>query len=59
MRFIKLSEAELVTLQNGHKNGSNCQFRNRCQCLTFFHQGRIVSEPTPFFEVSKITKNQF
>ena len=55
MRFVKLTEAELITLQEGHKNGSNFQFRNRCQCLVFSHQGRTVSELAQFFEVSKIT----
>lgn len=55
MRFVKLSEAELVTLQEGHKNGKQFQFRNRCQCLVFSHQGRTVAELAQFFEVSKIT----
>jgi transposase len=55
MRFIKLSEAELLTLQEGHKNGSQFQFRNRCQCLVFSHQGRRVSELAQFFEINPIT----
>lgn len=55
MRFVKLSEAELITLQEGHKNSSKFQFRNRCQCLVFSHQGSTVSELAQFFEVSKIT----
>jgi transposase len=55
MRFVKLTEAELITLQEGHKNGSKFQFRNRCQCLVFSHQGSTVAELAQFFEVSKIT----
>jgi transposase len=55
MRFVKLSKAELVTLQEGHKNGSQFQFRNRCQCLVFSHQGKTVSELARFFEVNPIT----
>lgn len=55
MRFIKLSEAELITLQEGHKNGLQFQFRNRCQCLVFSHQGRPVSELAEFFCVNPIT----
>jgi transposase len=55
MRFVKLTEAELVTLQEGHKNGSQFQFRNRCQCLVFSHQGRSIPELTQFFEVSRNT----
>lgn len=55
MRFVKLTEAELKTLQEGHKNGSQFQFRNRCQCLMLSNQGKSVSELTEFFEVSRIT----
>lgn len=55
MRFVKLTEAELITLQEGHKNGSQFQFRNRCQCLVFSHQGRSVPELAKFFEVNPIT----
>jgi transposase len=55
MRFVKLSEAELMTLQEGHKNGSQFQFRNRCQCLVFSHQGRTVPELAQFFEINPMT----
>jgi transposase len=55
MRFVKLSEAELITLQEGHKRGSQFQFRNRCQCLVFSHQGRTVPELAKFFEINPIT----
>lgn len=55
MRFVKLTEAELITLQEGHKNGSQFQFRNRCFCLILSNQGKNVSQLTEFFEVSRIT----
>jgi transposase len=55
MRFVKLTEAELKTLQEGHKNGSQFQFRNRCFCLILSSQGTSVTELTRFFEVSRIT----
>lgn len=55
IRTVKLSEAEFITLQEGHKNSSQFQFRNRCQGLVFSHQGNTVSELAQFFEVSKIT----
>ena len=55
MRFVKLTEAELATLQEGHKRGSQFQFRNRCQCLVFSHQGRTVPELAQFFEVNSVT----
>jgi transposase len=55
MRFVKLTGAELITLQEGHQNGSQFQFRNRCFCLILSNQGKSVSELTKFFEVSRIT----
>ena len=55
MRFVKLSEAEIITLQEGHKNSSNFQFRNRCQCLWLSHQGKTVPELVKFFEVNPVT----
>jgi len=55
MRFIKLSEPEIMTLQEGHKNGSQFQFRNRCFCLILSGQGKTVRELAQFFEVSRIT----
>lgn len=55
MRFVKLTEPELNALQEAHKNGSQFQFRNRCQCLILSNQGKTVSELAQFFEVSNIT----
>jgi len=55
MRFVKLTETELATLQDGHRNGSQFQFRHRCFCLVLSNQGKSVSELTQFFEVSRIT----
>ena len=55
MRFVKLSKPEIVTLQEGHKNGSQFQFRNRCFCLMLSSQGKTVTEVAQFFEVSRIT----
>ena len=55
MRFVKLTAAELITLQQGHKNGSQFQFRDRCFCLLLSHQGKSVTELAQFFGVSRIT----
>ena len=55
MRFIKLSEPEIMILQEGHKNVSQFQFRNRCFCLILSGQGKTVRELAQFFEVSRIT----
>ena len=55
MRFIKLTEPEITTLQEGHKNGSQFQFRQRCFCLILSNQGKTVSQLSQLFEVSRIT----
>jgi transposase len=55
MRFVKLTEAELITLQEGHKNGAQFQLRDRCQCLVLSSQGMPVSHLAKFFDVSDIT----
>ena len=55
MRFVKLTEPELKTLQEGHKNGSQFQFRHRCFCLILSGQGKTVAELSEFFEISRIT----
>lgn len=55
MRFIKLTDVELKTLQEGHKNHLQFQFRNRCQCLLLSHQGMSVSQLAKLFEISEIT----
>jgi transposase len=55
MRFVKLTDVELKTLQEGHKNHTQFQFRNRCQCLMLSHQGMTVSQLAKLFEISEIT----
>jgi transposase len=55
MRFVKLTEAELATLREGHKNHLQFQFRNRCQCLLLSHQGTTVAQLSKLFEISEIT----
>ena len=55
MRFVKLTEMELKTLQEGHRNHLQFQFRNRCQCLIFSHQAMSLSQLAKLFEISEIT----
>ena len=55
MRFIKLSDAELTALNNGHQNGKQCLFRNRCQCLVFSHQGYTIAQLMKLFRVHRVT----
>lgn len=55
MRFVKLTEPEIATLQEGHKNGLQFQFRNRCFCLLLSQQGKTVAELMQLFDISRIT----
>ena len=54
-RFIKLSESEILTLKEGHKNGVQYQFRDRCQCLILSNQGQDSNQLSAIFKVSLLT----
>jgi len=53
-KFIKLNEAEKVTLQEGGKNGKTKAFRERCHCLWLSSEGYQVKELARIFQVSEI-----
>lgn len=55
MRFIKLSDADFAALNNGHRNGKQFLFRNRCQCLMLSHQGHTIGQLTKLFKVHRVT----
>jgi hypothetical protein len=55
MRFVQRSEPEIAPLPEGHKNGSQFQFRHRRFCLVRSNQGQTVAELAQFFEVSRLT----
>jgi transposase len=55
MRFIKLSDADLVALSDGHRNGKHFLYRNRCQCLILSHQGNTIPQLMKFFKVHRVT----
>lgn len=55
MRFIKLSDVELTTLSDGHRNGKPFEFRNRCHCLMLSHHGYTIAELTKMFKVHRVT----
>jgi len=38
-KFIKLAEAEKITLQEGYKNGKIKIFQQRCHCLLLSSEG--------------------
>ena len=55
MRFIKLSDANFAALSNGHRNGKQFLFRNRCQCLILSHQGHTIGQLTKLFKAHRVT----
>lgn len=54
-KFIKLAEAEKITLQEGHKNGKNKTFQERRHCLLLSSEGCQVKESVAIFRVSEIS----
>lgn len=54
-KYINLTQEELLTLQEGHKNHPCYQVRNRCQCLLLSHQGKQVKELAAIFSVIPLT----
>ena len=54
-KFIKLNEAENITLQEGRKNGKTEQFQERCHCLLLSSDGYEVKELAGIFQVSEIS----
>jgi len=54
-KFIKLNEAEKITLQEGRKNGKTQPFEQRCHCLLLSSDGYEVKELAVIFRVSEIT----
>ena len=54
-KFIELSEAEKITLQEGERNGKAQAFRERCHCLRLSSEGYQVKELASIFRVSEIS----
>lgn len=54
-KYVKLTQEEIQTLQEGHKNHPCYQVRNRCQCLLLSHQGKEVKELAAIFSVIPLT----
>lgn len=48
-RFIKLTETERITLENGYQNHSRHNFRQRCQALLLSDNGLSCKEIAHFF----------
>jgi transposase len=54
-KFIELTEAEKITLQEGEKNGKARAFRERCHCLRLSAEGYRVKELAGIFRVCEIS----
>ena len=54
-RFVSLTAEEIITLQEGKKNGSAHSFRQRCHCLLLSSEGYEVKDLAQVFNVSAIT----
>ena len=53
-KFIELEEAELITLQEGRKNGKTKAFQERCHCLLLSSEGYQVKDLARIFQVSEL-----
>ena len=54
-RYITLEPAEIITLQEGPKNGKTFLFRDRCQCLLLSNQQYDIALLANIFQVSRQT----
>lgn len=54
-RFVQLTTEEIITLQEGRKNGTTHLFRQRCQCLLLSQEGYEVKDLAQVCAVSPIT----
>ena len=54
-KYIKLTSEEIITLQQGRKNHTSHQFRDRCHCLWLSNEGKEVKEIAQILQVSTIT----
>ena len=50
MRYISLSEEELLTLQEGQRKSVNAVFRQRCSCLLLSHQGCRITQLSTLYQ---------
>lgn len=51
MRYTKLQDLEIETLEEAVRNHSNRFFRNRCQCLLSSHRGLPVKHLALIYQV--------
>lgn len=54
-KFIKLTQQQVMALQEGRKSHPSYQFRDRCQCLLLSNEGKQVKELAQLLQVSTIS----
>jgi len=54
-KFMEFSDAEKITLQEGHKSGKTKAFQSRCHCLLLSSERYEVKELARIFRVSEIS----
>ncbi len=54
-KYMKLTQAEIITLQEGYKNHFSYQFRSRCHCLLLSNEGKTVKALAEIFSVIPLT----
>ncbi|RYU95136.1 helix-turn-helix domain-containing protein [Emticicia agri] len=54
-RYIKLEPSEVITMEEGYKNATHHQFKQRCHCLLLSHQGYDMYSLKSIFQVSHPT----
>lgn len=54
-KYIKLTPEEIKTLEEGYKNATHHQFRQRCHALLLSHQGKDMAKLSTIFSVTHAT----
>jgi transposase len=50
MRYVSLTDSEVLTLQEGQRKSSNAVFRQRCSCLLLSHQGCRITQLAQLYQ---------
>ena len=54
-KTINLTESEIMTLREAHKNHDDFQFRNRCHCVLLRNEDVMVADLSIIFRVIPLT----
>ncbi len=54
-RYVNLEPEEISTLEEGYKNSTHHQFRQRCHALLLSHQGHDMAQLKTLFSVTHAT----